>query len=168
MCSSFTRFEHLGSSEASTALAKRRWKELEKVEVAMRGLCVRVWEVLREEIREGGENVDWGVRVKVWDWGLREWISREGVLELESKRERTTKRSKAESWRSQRTALMYLVYGNLWIWCGSRRAVPMIAMVGVPFSLNHRRPPSSRSAPNCQPNLILSLSLSLNSFFIYW
>ena len=58
MCSSFTRFEHLGSSEASTALAKRRWKELEKVEVAMRGLCVRVWEVLREEIREGGENVD--------------------------------------------------------------------------------------------------------------
>ena len=63
----------------------------------MRGLCDGVWEVLREEIREGGENVDLGVRVRVWDWGLREWISREGVLESESNRERTAKRSKAES-----------------------------------------------------------------------
>ena len=30
----------------------------------------------------------------------------------------------------------------------------------VPFSLNHRRPPSFRSAPNYRPHLILSLSLS--------
>ena len=30
----------------------------------------------------------------------------------------------------------------------------------VPFSLNHRRPPSSRFAPNRQPHLILSLSFS--------
>ena len=30
----------------------------------------------------------------------------------------------------------------------------------VPFSLNHRRPPSSRFAPNRRPHLILSLSLS--------
>ena len=45
-------------SEALTALAKRRWREPEKVEAAMRGLCVGDWEVVREEIREGGENVD--------------------------------------------------------------------------------------------------------------
>ena len=40
------------------ALAKRRWRESEKVEAAMRGLCIGVWEFLKEEIREGGENVD--------------------------------------------------------------------------------------------------------------
>ena len=39
-------------------LVKRRWREPEKVEAVMRGLCIRVWEFLREEIREGGENVD--------------------------------------------------------------------------------------------------------------
>ena len=32
----------MDSSEVSTALAKRRWKELEKVEAAMRGFCVGV------------------------------------------------------------------------------------------------------------------------------
>ena len=36
----------------------------------------------------------------------------------------------------------------------------------VPFSLNQPRPPSSWSAPNCWPYLILSLPLSLNSFFL--
>ena len=41
---------------------------------AMRGLWVGVWEVLSEEIREGGFHVEFGVRVRVW--GLREWISR--------------------------------------------------------------------------------------------
>ena len=40
------------------ALAKSRWREPEKVEAAMRGLCVGVWEFLREEIQEGKENVD--------------------------------------------------------------------------------------------------------------
>ena len=57
-CNSFAGTEHSDSSEASTALVKRRWRELEKVEAVMRGLCVRVWEFLREKIREGGENVD--------------------------------------------------------------------------------------------------------------
>ena len=41
-CSSFAGTEHLDLSEALTALAKKRWRELEKVEVAMRGLCVGV------------------------------------------------------------------------------------------------------------------------------
>ena len=58
MCISLTGTEHSDSSEVSIALAKKRWRESEKVEAAMRGLCVGVWEVLREEIREGGENVD--------------------------------------------------------------------------------------------------------------
>ena len=59
-CSSFTGTKHSDSSKASMALAKRRWREPEKAEAAIRGLCVGVWEFLREEIREGGENVDWG------------------------------------------------------------------------------------------------------------
>lgn len=37
----------------------------------------------------------------------------------------------------------------------------------VPFSLNHRRPPSFRSAPNRRPHLILSLSLSLSKSKTY-
>ena len=40
------------------ALVKRRWREPEKVEATMKGLCIGVWEFLKEEIREGGENVD--------------------------------------------------------------------------------------------------------------
>ncbi len=92
---------------------------------AMRGLWVGVWEVLSEEIREGGVHVEFGVRVRVW--GLRDWISREG--EWESKRARTAKRLKAVSWGSQRTASMYLDCGSLWIWGGSGRAVPVIAIV---------------------------------------
>jgi hypothetical protein len=119
------RHRTLGSSAASTALAKRRWREPEKVAAAMRGLWVGFWEVLREEIREGGVHVEFGVRVRVW--GLREWISRDG--EWESKRARTAKRLKAVSWGSQRTASMYLYCRSLWIWGGSGRAVPVIAIV---------------------------------------
>lgn len=94
------------------------------------GLRVGVWEVRREETREGGFQMHCVVRDNVWE--LRESISRDGEeSEDGSERARTAWRSNADCWGSQRTESMYLDCGSLWTWGGSRRAVPGIAMVGV-------------------------------------
>lgn len=71
----------------------------------MRGLWGDV-EREREETREESEREDRRLRDGGLDLG-REWIWREGVLELVSKRAKTAKRSKAEKDGRNRTASMY-------------------------------------------------------------